>query len=120
MSDSKQNYSDAAGNYKKAAQENADKSYEDSKAREKRYGILWEKHPVNLNELVATFAPNSQGEVHGSKYIFKGENYSVVADMAAGYARVFSYQEGKHLVLEAPIGKYDGTHFKIKKREDME
>lgn len=123
MSDSKDLYSDASSDFveKDAAnQEEAKHLYEKSKDREAKHNEEWKKYPVNINEIVDKYAPGAKGEIAGVKYIYKGERYSVLADMASGYLRVQDTVTKMHLKFDGSFTKDDeGTHFKIMRREEM-
>lgn len=80
----------------------------------------WKKFLVNINELVERYAPGVQGKSHGVKFEWVGPQYTVLADKAAGYARV--KQNGTKIYLDVngnPSDNGDLTHFKIKKKEEM-
>lgn len=52
--------------------------------------------------------------------IYRGERYNVIADMASGYLRVQDIATKKHLKFDGTFTKEkEGTHFKIKRREEM-
>uniref|UniRef100_A0A7C9JDR3 Uncharacterized protein n=1 Tax=Muribaculaceae bacterium Z82 TaxID=2304548 RepID=A0A7C9JDR3_9BACT len=123
MADSKSAYSEAADYYVKttAAQDEAmARAYAKARARKDRHGHRWETTNVNLNEICDRFAPGDRGEVKGTKYIFAGERYSVVADMAAGYARIYDRVARKYTLLDgSPCDNDDLTHFRILKRDEM-
>ncbi len=93
--------------------------YDRSKERERRYNESWSNQKVNINDVVDTFAPGSSGVIDGVKFVFEGQTYSVIADMAAGYLRIRDNASGQYLKLDGTPGNLGETHFKIKKREEM-
>lgn len=122
MSDSKDDYSDAANDFVSEAAElssDSQKMYAASKERERRYGDRWNKNQVNLNEIVEEFAPDAKGLRKGVKFLFEGSRYVVETDMASGYLRIFDKVMRKHVTLDGKPGKDSKTHFKIMKRKDM-
>lgn len=123
MTDSKDEYSTASGEYVKhnsLETEKAQREYERSKARETRHNNEWKQNPVNINEIVERFAPNAKGKKNGVKYIYYGERYNVIADMASGYLRIQDAATKDYLKLNGTPGtNADATHFKIKRREEM-
>lgn len=124
MSDSKSIYSAAASIYvtSKTAQDQLEKlCYEKSKAREAKHNEEWKKHFVNLNDIVNIFAPDyTAKEIHG-KFIFKSQNgkYNIIADMSAGYLRIYNNEKKRYVKLDGTPGNDKSTHYKIKKRENM-
>lgn len=82
------------------------------------HNVNWEKQKVNINDVVDRFAPKSKGYADGIKFIFKGENYLIKADMASGYLRIVN-NKGQYVKLDGTPGTRAETHFKIKKREEM-
>lgn len=96
-----------------------DYDYDKSKEREKKHNSSWEKQKVNLNEIIDEFAPTFREREVGSKMIFFGERYNVIADMASGYLRIFDTVLKSHVKLDGTPGTDRETHFKIKKREEM-
>ena len=120
MADAKKIYSDMAKHYVDNNTNNADSEYNRSKSRESKYNANWLKQKVNINEIVEKFAPNAQGEQKGNvKYIFSGERYDVVADLASGYLRIYDKVLRKNVKLDGTIGNRKETHYKIKRREEM-
>ena len=94
--------------------------YEKSRKRAARFGENWKKNAVNLNAICDEFAPDSDGIISGVKMIFRGERYTVVADMASGYLRIYDSVTRCHVRLDVtPSQKENETHFIIKKREEM-
>ncbi len=93
--------------------------YDRSKERERKYNENWSKQKVNINDIVDRFAPGCNGSVEGVKYVFKGPDYSVIADMASGYLRIKDNKSGEYLKLNGTPGNREETHFKIKKKEEM-
>lgn len=123
MTDYKEPYSAASSDFVEndvADFEEAKRLYEKSKARESKHNEEWAKHPVNLNDIVDRFAPGSKGEKSGVKYIYKGAHHHVITDMASGYLRVRDVATKEYLKFDGTFSRSDkGTHFKIKKREEM-
>jgi hypothetical protein len=122
MSDYKQNYSDSASDYINNIvpySEKAQRDYNNSKKKEKKYNESWCKHKVNLNDIVEQFAPNSIGKTIGYKKVYDGERYQVVADMPAGYLRILDKKYNQYVKLDGKPGNMEETHFKIKKRGEM-
>lgn len=64
------------------------------------------------------FTPNAKIEKSLKKLIFKGDKYTVIADLNSGYLRIQN-KEGKHIKLNGAIGLDSETHFKIMNREEM-
>ncbi len=141
MSDAKRDYSE---NVKRRKEDAAlDKSLMDKirqgYERREQFGANWE--PVNINEVVAEIAPNSKPEIQNGKVVFKNakDSVQVVADVS-GYLRVEKISEtSKRQYLDRhgkdahnytdDRGKQHGrsssgfnrvTHYRIKKREEME
>lgn len=123
MSDAKPHYSEASSEFVEidtVEQEEAKRLYEKSKVREDKHNDEWKEHPVNINDIVDEYAPGAKGEKAGVKYIFKGERYNVIADMASGYLRVQDTVTNTYLKFDGSFVKDDeGTHFKIKRKEEM-
>lgn len=122
MADSKSLYSDASDEFvNKDVQEEAQAQrwYNKSKVREARHKKKWESTPVDINEIVERFAPGAKGVKDKIKYIYRGERYIVVADMASGYLRIQDSITKEYLHLDGTPGNDDDTHFKIKRREEM-
>lgn len=117
MADSKSMYSEVSKAYVEA---NAnEKNYISSKAREAKHNGQWLKYQVNINDIIDRFTPNFHGEVHNTKYIFVGDDYNVVTDMASGYLRIWDKNIKRYVTLDGKPGSDKNTHYKIKKREDM-
>ena len=93
--------------------------YNKSKNRERLHNDNWEKQKVNINEIIDKFAPIFDAKEHGSKMIFYGDDYNVVADMASGYLRIYDNNQKCYVDLTGRPGTDKDTHFKIKKREEM-
>ena len=123
MGDAKTPYSEASKYYVEntvATSGEQQKAYDKSKERERRHGKKWEKQKVNINEIVDEFAPGDSGRAVGQKFIFEGERYNVVADMAAGYLRIWDSEQGDYVRLDGTLGANESeTHFKIKRWEEM-
>lgn len=127
MADSKSDYSDASKDYVASAagetiSDGDKKFYERSRIRFARHGDNWTRQSVNINDVVETFTPSAKGTRAGVKFIFYGERYNVVADMASGYLRIYDTVIGHYVDLD---GKYHGknnddyTHFRILRKEEM-
>jgi len=116
--DSKALYSEAAKYYveNKAADPH---HYDKSQERKQRYGELWERRKVNINDIIDEFVPDFTAREHNEKMIFFGDDYNVIADMASGYLRIYDNRAKTYVRLDGTPGKDDETHFKIKKREEM-
>lgn len=123
MTDAKDRYSETSGEFVTldvAEHESAKKIYRSSKKREERYNEEWEKNPVNINDVVEKFAPNSIGEKVKGKFIYRGGRFNVIADMAAGYLRIYDTVTKRYIKLDGTAaGTKDQSHFKIKRREEM-
>ena len=122
MADYKTDYSEASLNYTSNTiytNEKDMRRYEKSKEHEALFNENWSKQKVNINDIVERFAPNSNGEAKGMKYEFKGERYEVIADMSAGYLRIWDKQIKKWIKLDGTLGTQEETHYKIMKREEM-
>ena len=107
--------------------------------RKAKYKANWES--VNINDVIAKFAPNYEVTYSGTKMKFQtpGSKYRVVADIIGGYLRIEDTSStGRHryLDLEGNVpnnfiterGTQQGrsnadynrvTHFRILKREEM-
>ena len=122
MSDSKTAYSEVSHYYVEvlAARHEADRLiYERSKKREAKYNDEWQKQPVNINEICDRFAPGDSGHAVKGKYIFEGPQYNVVADMPAGYLRIYDKVNGCYVLLDGSRDTKSMGHYKILKREEM-
>lgn len=122
MADSKTAYSSASKKFVNKAvlkSEEAKHQFDVSKKKEEKYNNKWSNHMVNINEVVDKFSPNSKGYKNGYKYVFEGDKYQVVADMAAGYLRIKNKNTNQYVKLDGKPGSNDETHFKIKKRSEM-
>lgn len=123
MSDTKSDYSDASRHYlddivpqSPTEQERVRKA----KEREAKYNDEWIKHSVNINDVVAKFAPEAKGRKKGYKRKYIGKDYIVLADMIAGYLRIIDKKTGMFVTLDGTPSKEDSeTHFKILKRKEM-
>lgn len=118
-SDTKSVYSKAAKyNLANLSDERMFHAYHASKDRERKHNKEWVKRKVNINEIVEVFTPNAKIKRSLQKLIFKGEKYTVIADLNSGYLRIQN-KEGKYIKLNGTIGLDSETHFKIMNREDM-
>lgn len=123
MSDTKSDYSDASRHYlddivpqSPTEQERVRKA----KEREAKYNDEWIKHSVNINDVVAKFAPEAKGRKKGYKRKYIGKDYIVLADMIAGYLRIIDRRTGRYTTIDGvPSDNQSLTHFKIRKRKDM-
>jgi len=96
------------------------KRYVSSRLREWRFNENWKKQKVNINELVDKYAPGVEGMDHRVKFEWKGPEYTVSADMVAGYARVYNNKTKEFLDINGnPSSDGSKTHFKIKRKEEM-
>lgn len=94
--------------------------YNNSKNREKLFNSIWLQQKVDINKIIDKFCPNYTIKLRATKIIFKGERYSVSADMVAGYLRVRDEKLKSWVKLDgSPSKNNDETHFKIKRREEM-
>ncbi len=122
MADSKTPYSNTSKKYmrigRKYNMQDAMRAYR-SKQREKLHNSSWEKQKVNINDIVNLFAPGSKGHAKGVKFEFDGLRYTVKADMAAGYLRIYDKSTRQYVDLLGRPGTNENTHFKIKKRGEM-
>lgn len=123
MSDAKDNYSNASSSFVGDALKGSEESrrlYDKSKRREARHNDDWVERAVSINDLVQQFAPNADGYRSGVKYIYRGDRYTVVADMASGYVRIFDNIAHSYVDRNGrPCRNERETHFKIKRREEM-
>lgn len=91
-----------------------------SKLREAKHNEKWEKEKVNVNDIVEKYAPNPKVYRKGIKFYFEGSENTVIADMASGYLRIRKNGTKKSYRLDGTLTRSDeGTHFKIKKWEEM-
>lgn len=123
MSDSKEKYSRQASDFVNNQVPNLERAkelYDSAKRREARFNDRWKKRSVNINEIVAEFAPGAEPYQDGVKAYFEGPRYIVMADMAAGYLRIWDKRTKSYTRLDGtPSKNRDATHFKILKREEM-
>ena len=123
MADCKSAYSEASKYYVEVIVPSSDFEkvrYARNKARESEFGKNWEKHKINLNEIVDRFCPDYIVKERSFKFIFKGDRYDVSADMGTGYARIRDKVLKSWVTIDGiPSNNRDETHFKIKKREEM-
>lgn len=122
MSDYKTPYSKTSNRFVEAA--NGSRAelaiFESSKRREKRYNVEWLKNKVNLNDICDRFAPGDRGHVEKGKFVFEGERYNVVADMSAGYLRIWDKKLKTYVTLDGMPDKHNRhSHYKILRREEM-
>lgn len=122
MSDYKSVYSEAAQYYVEETVPSSEIDqgrFDRSKKREEKYNENWKERPVNLNEICDKFAPGDAGHKEGVKFVFEGDDYKVVADMATGYLRIQDLNSGKYVTLDGAPSALEETHFKILRREEM-
>ncbi len=122
MTDYKSAYSEASQSYIEhdvSISEIDHERYLRSKAREELFNGNWKKYPVNLNDICDEFAPGDDGHKDGVKFVFEGMQYTLKADMASGYLRIFDRRAKRYVKLDGTPGFLGETHFKILKREDM-
>lgn len=97
--------------------------YARSKERERKWNESWKKNPVNINDICDKFAPGDEGrkvgKEDGVKYVFEGDAYKVIADMASGYLRIQDKGTRAFVKLDGRPGTAEETHFKIFRREEM-
>ena len=119
-------YSDSKALYSKASTyyvENKEMDpihFDKSITRKDRYNDLWEKTKVNINDIIDEFTPEFTAKENNEKMIFMGEDYNVIADMVSGYLRIYDKKAKVYVKLDGTPGKEKETHFKIKKREEMD
>lgn len=122
MSDYKELFSAAAEIFVEASlggSERERRLYEESRRRAERYEENWAENAVNLIVICDEFAPGAEGFIAGVKYIFRGERFAVVADMASGYVRIYDSVVRSYIKLDGTPGNDDETHFRILKKEEM-
>ena len=100
---------------------NVDKErYNRSKLREQKYNEEWKKDKVNVNEIIDKYAPDANCYKKGVKFYFEGNENTVICDMASGYLRVKNNATGLWYRIDGTLtSSREGTHFKIKKWEEM-
>ncbi len=123
MSNAKEIYSKAAAYYceTKIQLNPLDQArYNRSKEKERQFNENWKKEKVNLIEIVEKYAPNAKAYEKGYKLYFKGDKYTVIADLISGSARIKENATKLWLRLDGSLTKSpEGTHFKIKRWEEM-
>lgn len=123
MGDSKSLYSEASNYYIEVDVQHNDidaQRYGRSKNRERKYNDNWMKNQVNLNEIVDRFTPDADGCRDGVKFVFENDRYRILADMPAGYLRIYDKYQKTYLMPNGePCTDNNSSHFKIKKREEM-
>lgn len=124
MSNAKEIYSEASKYYcEVSVRENPLDAarYERSKAREAKYNENWKRQKVNIIDIVEKYAPNATPCHKGYKFYWEGEENVVIADMIAGYLRILHKPTGLHYRLDGTLtDDKDSTHFKIKRKKEME
>lgn len=127
MSDYKGGYSTNSAKTKKLSEHNKSiaKKWNSAEIRANKYRDGYEK--VNINDIVAKFAPGSKPYTSGIKMVYSSERYSVIADMRGGYLRIKdkSLPGGQYITLSGKSinslpksQKEQKTHFYILKRSE--
>lgn len=116
--DNKELYSKASKYYVETNEEDA-KRYAKSMKRKEKHNKDWEENKVNINEIIDKFTPEFDAKENHEKMIFMGEKYSVIADMASGYLRIYDREQETYIKLDGTPGADKETHFKIRHREEM-
>lgn len=94
--------------------------YNRTKAREAKFNENWKKEKVNIIDLVNKFASNAVAYEKGYKYYFEGKENIVICDMIAGYLRIKNKETDLFFKLDGTLtNSREGTHFKIKRKEEM-
>lgn len=123
MSDTKDRYSGSSTQFVNEAADNnpeTKKLFEKSKRREKLHNSDWLNRKVDINDIVNRFTPEATGYPSGVKFIFRGDRYTVIADMASGYLRIYDSAAHSYIDLDGnPSNNQIDTHFKIKRREEL-
>jgi len=122
MGDAKSAYSDISRDFvdnKTVESSEAMREYEKSKNRERLHGDDWRQYPANLNDVVEEFAADHTIRYEHGKIIYSGERYNVIADMSAGYLRIYDKEKRAYVKLDGAPGTVRETHFKILRREEM-
>ena len=130
MGDSKTSYTTTVSRVKKASESSKalTKKLNGGQMRASKYKDSWQN--VNINDIVAKFAPCASHYESGGKVIFSnGGRYIIVADVAGGYLRIKDTSH-KGKVFVTIDGKYrqdfsnqrefhKRSHYRILKREEM-
>lgn len=120
MSDAKDDYSDSSTDFVSKASDGdleSKKLFDRSKRRERLHNADWIERKVDINEIVSSFTPNALGYRSGVKFIFRDDHYTVIADMASGYLRIYDNNARSYVDLNGtPSMNQIDTHFKIKRR----
>lgn len=123
MSNAKSAYSVISGYYSEQVVPSSQKDknrYDRSKRREQKYNEEWKKEKVNVNEIVDKYAPDAESYRDGVKFYFEGKENTVMCDMVGGYLRVKNNATGLFYRADGSLtDSNEGTHFKIKKWEEM-
>lgn len=123
MSNVKAMYSVVSGYYceQVVPSNNIDRErYNRSKLREKEYNEKWEKQKVDVNKMVDEYAPNAKGFKKGGKFFFEGAENTVICDMSSGYLRIRKNAADLYYRSDGTLtDSNEGTHFKIKKWEEI-
>lgn len=128
MGDYKSGYSTNSTKTKKLTEHNKSiaKKWYSSEVRANKYRDGYDK--VNINDIVAKFAPGSKPYIAGIKMIYSSDRYSVITDMRGGYLRVIDYglSGGQYITLSGESinslpksQREQKTHFYILKRSEM-
>ncbi|PJJ40994.1 hypothetical protein [Hallerella succinigenes] len=123
MSNAKEIYSEASKYYceTKVPSNPIDLArYNRAKLREKEFNENWKKEKVNIVDIVNQYAPNAKAYENGYKYYFEGADNIVMCDMVAGYLRIKNKATELFYMMDGTLtGSNEGTHFKIKRKEEM-
>lgn len=122
MSDYKSPYSEASSLFidDANASQTALAISRSSKRREEKHNDEWLKNKVSLNDVCDRFAPGDRGHEEKGKYIFEGDRYNVVADMSAGYLRIWDKTLCSYVTLDGLPDRHNRhSHYKILRREEM-
>ncbi len=123
MADPKKQYQKDIATVKKAPDYATCSARRRALKRKKNHGQEWYSRSVNINKIVAKFAPGVQGKHEGSKFMFKGTRYWVIADPYGNYLRVRDMSTNKYIHIDGTpcktIKEEKETHYRIKTREEM-
>ena len=123
MADPKTQYQAALATVQKAPDYATCSARRRALKRKKNHGKEWYERSVNIIETVAKFAPGVQGKQVGSKFMFKGSRYWVIADPYGNYLRVRDMSTNKYVYIDGTPCKTEKeeneTHYRIKTWEEM-
>ena len=130
MGDSKTSYTTNVSRVKKASESSKAlaKKLNGGQLRALMHKNSWQN--VNINDVVAKFAPGASHYESGGKIIFSnGGRYIIVADVAGGYLRIrdTNYKSKVFVTLDGKYKQnfsskrdfYKHSHYRILKREEM-